>query len=116
MADLALKQPGLDSGAPLLGAVAAASGGDAFVNEGETFLYVKNTDAVSKNVTIAGQRTCPFGVAAGSHNSVTAVALNEEKLIGPFNKSRFNDANGKVQVTYSAVTGVTVAAVKVAPA
>lgn len=42
-----------------------------------------------------------------------AVPDGEERIIGPFSKNRFDDVDGKVQVTYSAVTSVTVAVVEV---
>lgn len=41
----------------LLGAVAAAAGGDVFPNDGKTALYVKNASGASINVTIAPQNT-----------------------------------------------------------
>jgi len=34
-------------------------------------------------------------------------------MIGPFPKNRFDDATGKVQITYSAVVSLTVAIVQV---
>ena len=39
-------------------------------------------------------------------------ATSGDKWLGPFAPDRFNDINGFVQVTYSAVTGLTVSAVQ----
>lgn len=91
---------------------AAAGGGDEFANNGKTFLHVKNGGGSSINVTIASQVTDPEPGTAAS-NIVIAVANGAEKMIGPFNQNGYNDVDGNVQVTYSAVTSVTVAAISV---
>lgn len=91
---------------------AAAGGGDEFANNGKTFLRVKNDGVGSINVTVASQvSNPPPGTAAA--NIVVAVANGAEKMIGPFNQAAYNDTDGNVQVTYSGVTSVTVAAVSV---
>ena len=41
------------------------------------------------------------------------LAQNAEKIIGPFAPLLWNDANGYVQITYSGVTAMTVAAIKI---
>ncbi len=85
--------------------------GDEFVNTtGRVFLHVKNGDATDKTVTIASQKTCDQGE---THNIAVAIPASEERLIGPLTTGRFNDGDGKVQVTYSAVTSVTVAAIQI---
>jgi hypothetical protein len=90
--------------------VAAAAGGDEFVNSGRDFIHIKNGDASSMNVTINSQSPCSQG---SDHDVVVAVpASTGEKFIGPFPKDRFNDASGKVQITYSAVTSVTIGIVR----
>lgn len=100
--------------------VAAAGGGDSFVNSSDerTFLVVKNTDASTKDVTVTAQKTSAkvggFGQLTKGDIVVTVPATTGEKWIGPLAEA-FNDAAGSAQVTYSAVTGVTVSAVK-APA
>jgi len=86
---------------------AAAGGGDSFVNDGRTFLHVKNAAAGGNSiVTINSLVNCDQGV---DHNLAVTIADASESMIGPFAPSRFNDANGSVAVTYSEVTGVTVA-------
>ncbi len=88
---------------------AAAAGGDAFANNGKTFFHVKNGGAGSINVTVNSQVNCDQGF---DHDQVVAVANGAEKMIGPFPTNRFNDTSSPplVQITYSAVTSVTVAA------
>ena len=108
MATLSVQSPSTSGIALTFGS--AASGGDQFLNDGKTVLIVKNGDSSAKTVTVAGQTNCNQGT---KHNSVVSVAAGAEEIIGPFNPAFFNDANGYAQVTYSAVTSVTVAVVKV---
>ncbi|MFO1038151.1 MAG: hypothetical protein U1E45_15040 [Geminicoccaceae bacterium] len=113
MADLTIVTPTIAGVAESM--VAAAVGGDAFVNDGNTLLRVNNASGGSINVTIASQysvnQTLPPGTA--NANQVVAVGAGTSKVIGPFPKGSWNDANGKVQVSYSAVTSVTVGAIKI---
>lgn len=88
--------------------VAASAGGDTFANDGRTMLHVKNAGAGAVDVTIDSAANCNFGF---DHNIVVNVPAGGERMIGPFPPDRFNGANG-VAVTYSAIAGVTVAAVK----
>lgn len=107
MADLTVQQLALAGVTPTFGA--AAAGGDTFTNSGRTFLVVKNGGASSVDVTANSVTPCNQGF---DHDQAIAVAAGAEKWIGPFPKTRFNDATGKVGVTYSGVTSVTVAAVE----
>lgn len=110
MADLAIQNV-VETGANPSFA-AAAAGGDAIANnlEGEkTFLHVKNGHSASQTVTVNSQKTCDMGF---DHDLAVAVPAGGERLIGPLPDDRFNDSNGKVQITYSGVTALTVAALK----
>jgi len=89
---------------------AAAAGGDEFVNSGRDFIHIKNGDAAAMDVTIDSQVDCNQGV---DHDIVVNIpATSGEKFIGPFPKSRFNDPGNKVQISYSAVTSVTIGIVR----
>lgn len=90
--------------------VSAAAGGDEFDNDGSTFFRVDNGDTSGKNVTFNSQKNCNFGFDhdSGPHT----VPAGETRVFGPFNTDRFNDSNGRVQVTYDDVTSVTVAVIK----
>lgn len=88
--------------------VAAGVAGDSFMNDGNTFLRVKNGDVSDKTVTIASPINCNQGF---THNVAIVVTAGEERDIGPFLRNRFNDDTGKVNITYSAITSVTVAAI-----
>lgn len=90
--------------------VAAEAGGDEFVNSGRDFIHIKNGDASPITVTVNSQTDCNQGV---DHDvEVVVPASTGEKFIGPFPKDRFDDAANKVQITYSAVTSVTVGIVR----
>lgn len=90
---------------------AAAAGGDSFPNSGNVYFRVNNGSGASINVTFDAPNADNFGVINDAHDVVVAVAAGAQKTIGPFPPERFNDANGRVQVTYSSATTVTVAAV-----
>lgn len=93
-----------------LGAEAAAGGGDQFLNDGRTILYMKNVNASDRTVTIVTSGTV-LGLAIA--DLAITVSQNEEKVAGPFDPRYFNDANGYVQITYSAASDVTVKPVRV---
>jgi len=112
MADLVVKKvvlTGLDPNDPVY--VACAAGGDAFPNSGNTFIHVKNAHTEAWVVTVDSVKACSQGY---DHNSIVSVPAGEERMIGPFPRGRFNDANGKVQITYDGVTALTIAAIEVA--
>ncbi len=90
--------------------VACDSNGDVFKNPaGRTFLSFKNTDTADKTVTILSLKECNQGYI---HNVVITVPAGGEVLVGAFSPTRFNDTTQKVSITYSDVTGLTVAALK----
>lgn len=95
---------------------AAAGGGDAIPNSGAEVLHVKNGGGASITVTVTAQQTAQqvpgFG-AMTKADAAVAVPAGEERFIGPFPKGAFNDSGGLAQITYSGVTSVTVAALKV---
>src|SRR3954468_16571349 len=88
--------------------VAAAGGGDQFTNNGKTLFEVKNGGGSPVTVTFVRQAACSQGVV---HTTTVSVpATTGDRICGPFDPAVFNDSNGFCQVTYSAVTSVTVAA------
>lgn len=107
MAILSVSQPGAAGTNPSF--AAASAGGDSFQNSGAgERLRVRNTDASSHTVTVVAQAAagCPAGL---THNIAVAVPAGQERTIRGFDPARFNDVNNRVQLTYDAVTGVTVA-------
>jgi hypothetical protein len=110
MAVLAVQQIARTGLNPALAAAAAA--GDAFANAGRTFLRVKNAHAtVARTVTAVSQ--LPAGaIPQGAVKTDLAVAVPalQERWIGPFDPASFNDANGRVVVTYDTEADLTVGA------
>lgn len=111
MAILTVKQPGPNT-AVALDAVAAASGGDKFLNDGRIVIYVKSTNATTHTITITTPASLLGSIAIA--DVTFTVAQNEEKIIGPFPPRYFNDGQGYCNLTYSGVTNLTVSAVKMA--
>lgn len=88
--------------------VPASVGGDTFVNDGKTFLHVKNGGAAAITVTMNSQKLCNYGF---DHDHPISVPAGSELMIGPFDRLRFNNNTNSISITYSAVTTVTVAAI-----
>ena len=80
---------------------ACAAGGDEFVNNGRVSIHIRNAHGADpRTITIDSQTGC--NQEASDHDiAVVITAANDEKVIGPFPKARFDDAAGKVQITYS---------------
>lgn len=87
---------------------AAAVGGDQVRPGDRTFLHVKNTDGSPATVTIAvpGKE---YGVDRADV-PIVVPATTGDCMIGPFPRDLVDPITGNVLVTYSAVTGLTVAA------
>ena len=91
----------------------ATNTGDEFINSGVEFIHIQNGHASnSYTVTITAQVTNihhqQFGTVTKS-NVAKVVAAGQDAFLGPFKQRAFNDANNKVQITYSAVTTLKVA-------
>lgn len=109
MATLAVTQL-VPTGAVEPALVAAAGAGDQFPNNGRTYLKVTNGGGSPITVTVVSQRACDQGSV---HSTTNSVVNSTTELMGPFPVERFNDAAGMCQITYSAVTTVTVGAFSV---
>ncbi len=106
MATLSVVTISLSGGEPEFAAADAA--GDEFSNtSGRTMFHAKNGSGVTVTVTAACQKACSYGFM---HDAVVEIPAGEERIIGPFSTYRFNDSGNKVQVSYSAVSTVTVCA------
>lgn len=94
----------------------ATGGGDKIVPGPTTFLHVKNTSGTSTVVTI--DDALSVGPSGGSQFNpdlaVTVPITTGDKMIGPLSAERFQAvSDGLVAVTYSQVSGITVAAVRI---
>jgi hypothetical protein len=87
--------------------VAAEAGGDAFVNDGATELLVLNVGLSTQTVTVVAARKCSHGFLDDWTKDVDP---GELMRVGPMLPGRFNDSAGLCSVTYTDVTGISVAA------
>lgn len=91
---------------------ACAGGGDTFINDGNTFLYVKNGSGGALTVTIAAPAT-PHGMTITAQ--AVSVGAGSEKCIKPYPQQFTQPAAATTNITYSGVTSLTIAAVKFTP-
>ena len=85
-----------------------AVAGDSFLNNGKTFLHVKNASATAVNVTVDSKALSNYGTDV---DIIISIPATGEKVLGPFEVGRFNNNFGIANVTYSAVTSVTVSVI-----
>ncbi len=95
-------------------ASATATEGDMFRNSGKEFIHVVNASGGSINVTVATPATIS-GLAI--EDKVVAVPAGEDRMIGTFEPALYNQPAGstdagKTYISYSAVSSVTVAAIR----
>ena len=100
--------------------VAAASGGDVFPNDGKTIFLILNVNAGSpRTITVTAQDTTANAAGFGAvtkADAVKSIAANTADVMGPFPTTAFNNSSGQIVVTYSSVTDLDVAAVRVSGA
>jgi len=94
-------------------AVSASSGGDDFVNSGIEFVRIYNGHSGAQTVTITANGTTAvkhpiFGTLNKDKINAFSIPATTAYYFGPFHPAAWNDANEKVQITYSAVTSMTV--------
>ena len=108
MAVLSYQYPALTGS--VINFAAANGGGDEIEARGNALLLVRNADASSKDVTIVVPGNDQYG---GARPDITkTIPAGQTWAFGPFPEDlEAND--GKIDITYSAVTSVTVAAVAV---
>ncbi len=90
---------------------AAAGGGDTVAPDSRLFLWVKNASGGAITVTVVVPGTY-YGQALADI-AVSVPATTGERLIGPLDNRLADPSTGVVNITYSGVTSLTVAAVKV---
>jgi hypothetical protein len=90
---------------------ACAAGGDTFINDGKVFLKVVNGAVASQDVIFVLPGTCDQGE---SHTVTVAVGAGKTKYIGFLDPKLYNQATNYVNITYSAVVTLTIAAYHIA--
>jgi len=93
---------------------AAAGGGDKVRPGARVFLHVKNDDGSSVTVTVDDVLSQePSGAASFDPNLEVVIEPSGERMIGPIVESRFRGSDGLAAISYSSVTSLTVAALRV---
>ena len=97
------KLTGLDLDIPIL-VPATYVGGDLCPNDGSTILLLELDAAATGDVTatVDSVKACSHGK---DHNSVTLVPDEKRRIVGPFDRGRFNNPAGKIAISYT-FTGV----------
>ncbi len=88
---------------------ACDAGGDEFANSGDEFIHIKN-DAVAEQILTIETAATVDGLAVADRT--VAIPASEERMIGPFPTSAYNDGDDLVQLTYDAVVTLTIAIIK----
>ena len=86
----------------------AAGGGDKFVNTGNELLYIKNGGGSTITLTLDAQTVAGLTIT----DPTVSITAGQEKVIGPFDPRYFTDSSGFLNLSYSAVTSVTVAVIQ----
>ena len=81
--------------------VACAGGGDSFPNTGAQFVIFFNGSGAGVTLTEVLQGTVDGQPATSRALSVPAGAY---RILGPYQTTLYNDGNGRMNFTYSAVT------------
>lgn len=109
MALMTTQELGYAGNLPTLSAVNSS---DTFVPDDRTFLWVKNTNAATRDITIVTPKTGVGGTAIADV-TVTIAATTGEEMIGPFPAQHFADpSTGLATVNYTSATNVTAACVR----
>jgi len=109
MALLATQTP--TPGAGLVPSFSAAAASDTFLPTATTFLYVKNTNAATRTITVTTPGTAA-GLAIGDMVA-TVGATTGEQVMGPFPAQNYADpTTGLATITPSATPGVTYAVIQ----
>lgn len=90
-----------------LSMIAANAGGDEFQNSGKELLLVTHTNGGGSNVTLTIETQATVDSEDVADKAIT-IAPGTTHLLGPFPVGIYNDGNGRVQLTYSAATDITV--------
>lgn len=77
-------------------------------NSGRTLIHLKKSGAGECIATIATPKTVD-GLAV-AEQTITVPASTGDKIAGPFSPNLFNNGDGDLEITFSEITGLTIAA------
>lgn len=111
MAELTVQKLSHNGIAPNLAAPAA--GGDSFPWSPGAFVHVKNADTVAHTVTVASAYGSDAPLGLQPKDLSISVPAGAERKIGPFDRKAFANADNLINLSYDAVTGLTLGAFSV---
>ncbi|MBT9156687.1 MAG: hypothetical protein DDT37_01675 [Firmicutes bacterium] len=85
--------------------VAAATAGNNFINDGRVSLEFVNGHTAAITITIDSHAACNQGF---DHDLVFTVAVGTRHRTPAFEPGRYNRSDGRVYITYSLTTALTV--------
>jgi len=104
MANFDPDKPGVAGAVPVSHPAAAA---DSFSNNGKTMIRVNNASGASITLTLDDPNSStPTAAVAWNPDAAIVVTNGTVRVAGPFPTARFNDANGRVQMAWSATASV----------
>jgi hypothetical protein len=92
---------------------AASAAGDLLANTGIQYFHVKNGSGISITasvVPVTTTFTSPLLGVLVKETATLVLAAGEDGFLGPFEVDAFNSITGTIEVEFTAVTTVTVAA------
>ena len=93
--------------------VAATAAGDLLTNTGIQYFHVKNGSGVSVTASVIPVITTVIDPLLGvliKETATLVLGAGEDGFLGPFEVDAFNSPAGTIELEYTAVTTVTVAA------
>jgi len=85
------------------------SGGDTVSNNGRVLLLFQNGSGSDYDITFTTTTTVDGEDVA---DKTVTVPANGDYVAGPFERQFYNNSNGKIDISYSGTTSLTVAAVQ----
>ena len=105
-----LTQQNVVTGGTVITMAAATLGGDSFQNSGVQRVLLRNASGGALTVAVDAPGRDNFGVVGDEHDTEIEVPAGAIVSAGPFRTDRYNDTNGRVQLTYpDGVTSLTIA-------
>jgi uncharacterized Zn-binding protein involved in type VI secretion len=86
--------------------------GDQFACGNRTFLFAKNANASARTVTVDAKKASDQGITTDV--VVDIPATTGAVMWGPFEAAQFGGSTGLADITYDAVTDLTIVALKLA--
>lgn len=104
MANYAPDKPGMAGAAP---SVRTAATNDAFDNNGKVMLRITNGGGSSITCKVDDPNSALTAATTFDPDVTITVPNGQVRVAGPFPAARFNDANGRVNMVFSATASVT---------